>query len=105
MQELVGVMRKAIKIIAQIIPTFNHYICTYFGISNQKYGRELDQLVGNSQGNIFTGVACRDQSCREFKEIENEKLGAIFIAPHTKKERRPHSLTATTPIRQPNSPR
>ena len=40
----------------------------------------------NGQGNIFAGVVCYNQSYREFKEIENEKLGVIFIALYTRKE-------------------
>ena len=41
-QESVGVTRKAIKTIVQIILTLNHYICTYFGVRNKKYSRESD---------------------------------------------------------------
>ena len=60
MQELVGVNRKVIKAISNIIAKFNHFICTYFGIYKEKYEGDNDQLAGNRQRNIFAGVSYRD---------------------------------------------
>ena len=59
-QESVRVNRKAIKVILNIIPRFKHFIYTHFRIYKEKYGGDNEQLVGNSQGNIFIGVSCRD---------------------------------------------
>ena len=67
MQELVGVNRKAIKVISNKIPRFIYFIRTHFGIYKEKYRGDNEQLAGNGQGNIFVGVSCRDQSCMKFK--------------------------------------
>ena len=32
-------------------------------------------LGGTGQGNVFSGVACRDASCLIFKQLEKKKLG------------------------------
>ena len=38
--------RKAILLFTKIMPIFNHYVCTGYGISKQYYREENDLLVG-----------------------------------------------------------
>jgi len=45
-EESVGRDRAAIKLITKVIPNWRHYIRTGFGISNEYYGGEYDQLAG-----------------------------------------------------------
>ena len=40
-----------------------------------KYGGEKVTLGGPGQGNLFSGVTCRDVSCLIFKQLEKKKLG------------------------------
>ena len=40
-----------------------------------KYGGEKETLGETGQGNVFSGVACRDFSCLMFKQLEKKKLG------------------------------
>ena len=37
-EESIGRNRKAIMLFTKIMPIFNHYICTGFGISKESYG-------------------------------------------------------------------
>ena len=41
-----------------------------FGISENYYWGESNQLAGKGQGNRFSGDVCRDTSCIIIKEIE-----------------------------------
>ena len=45
-EESVERNRKAIMLFTKIIPVFNHYICTGFGISEESYGGIEQKLAG-----------------------------------------------------------
>ena len=75
-----------IKIISSIIPTFKDYIYTYFGLYKQDYRGEIEELTGNGQGNVFASILYRDQSYREFQQLNEERLEAIFKSPHSQIE-------------------
>jgi len=77
-QEAVGVDRKCIKMIMRVITKFRHHICTNHRISETYYGDDEEELAGNGQGNLFTGAAYQDQSCRGFKNLEQKDLGVKF---------------------------
>ena len=74
-QESVGTDRREIKLIIKTIRNFRHYLCTNFGISQNYYGGELDNLAGTGQGNTISGNHCRDVSCIIIREIEKQNLG------------------------------
>ena len=59
-QESVGVNKKCIKVITQVITKFRYHICTNHEISIDFYGDREEELVGNRQGNLFIGAAYRD---------------------------------------------
>jgi len=77
-EESVGRNRAAMKLYTKIMPKFKRYISTGYGISEQYYGGEEDQLAGTGQGNKFSGDMCRDISCIIIKVIENKRLGVVF---------------------------
>ena len=57
-EELVGRDRRAIKLITKVIPNWEHYLSTAFGISKKYYGGEERNLAGTGQGNRFSGDIC-----------------------------------------------
>ena len=62
LEESVGRDRKALKLIAKVIPNQNHYISTLFRISDTYYGGEDNHLAGTGKGNRFLGNVCQDTS-------------------------------------------
>jgi len=80
-EEAAGRNRKAMYLFTKIMPNFEHYINTGYGISTISYGGEECQLAGTGQGNKFSGDMCRDISSLIIKQIENENLGIIFQSP------------------------
>ena len=46
---------------------FEHHVGTVNGFSKEKHGGVKELLGGTGQGNIFSGVACRDELCAMFK--------------------------------------
>ena len=55
---------------SKVLPRLEHYIGTVNDVSKDKYGGEKDMLGGTGQGNVFSGVACRDVSCLIFKQLK-----------------------------------
>ena len=82
-QESTGMDRKAATLISRTIPSFNHYLCTNYGISDKSYGGIHDQLAGTGQGNSISGNHCRDVSCIIVRSIENKNLGMKIKDPYT----------------------
>jgi len=80
LEESVGRDRDALKLISKVIPNWNHYVSTAYGISEKCYRGEDNQLAGTGQGNKFSGDVCRDTSCLIMKSIENEQLGMEFVS-------------------------
>ena len=62
-EESVGRNRSAIKFFTRLMPRFYHYVSTGYGVSNEYYGGEAEELAGTGQGNKFSGHICRDVSC------------------------------------------
>ena len=62
-----------------------HYLSTAFGISENYYGGESNQLAGTEQGNRFSKDVRRDTLCLIIKEIEWKKLGMKIHSKLTKK--------------------
>ena len=60
MQKSIGVNCSVVKVISNIIPRFRHFVCTYYGIAKTNYKCKNEELTNDGQGNIFTGVFCRD---------------------------------------------
>ena len=85
-EESAGRNREAMILFTKIMPIFNHYMCTGFGISNAPYGGRQEQLAGTGQGNKFSVDMCRDVSCLIIKEIENGNLGIKFKVPIIEEE-------------------
>ena len=81
MEEAAGRSRKAMCLFTKIMPEFEHYINTGYGISHISYGGKENQLAGTGQGNKFSGDMCRDISCLIIKQIENQGLGIKFNSP------------------------
>ena len=77
-EESIRIDRLGIKLIAKILPRFEHHICTSFGISEQCYGRKIKRLGGIGQGNQFSGNYSRDSLYLIIRSIEQEKLGAMI---------------------------
>ena len=67
------------KLYTKLMPRFERYISTGYGISDDYYGGEYQQLAGTGQGNKFSGDMYRDVSCIIIKVIENKRLGVFFI--------------------------
>ena len=77
---------KIAKFIVKVIPIFKYHVCTGYGISKLTYGNKKNHHSRMGQGNLFLGESYKDKLNRNIKEIEDEKLGAITIAPITEKE-------------------
>ena len=65
-----------------MLPRLEHHVGTINGVSKEKHGGEKDMLGGTGQGNVFSGVACRDVSCLMFKQLEKKKLGTKIESKH-----------------------
>ena len=64
----------------KIIPVFNYYINTGFGLLSEYYRGRDNLLASTEQGNKFSGNMHRDVSYLIIKQLEKEKLGIIFKA-------------------------
>ena len=73
-----GRNRSDMKLYTKIIPNFEHYISTGYGVSNTFY-RGSKELAGTGQGNKFSGNICRDISCLIIRQLEIKNLGIYFI--------------------------
>ena len=51
-----GINRLGVKLIAKILPQFEHYICIGFGILPKLYKSEKDHMGGTWQGNRFLAI-------------------------------------------------
>ena len=80
-EELVGVDRKYIKLIAKVLPIRNHYIYTSYGISKQSYGGKEEEIARTGQGNIKSGNVCHDKLCFIIKEVSKLNCRALIQAP------------------------
>ena len=80
-EEAVGVERKPAVIFSEVVPRFNHQLCTSYGVSNIIYGGDKDILGGSGQGNVGSGNICRDQSCIIFRKLEKENIGVLIKSP------------------------
>lgn len=80
-EESVGIDRNMIKLIMKVILIIEHYVCTGYRMSKEKYGGIDDPIIGIGQGNITSGNTCRDKSCYIIKYIEKKKIGAIITVP------------------------
>ena len=80
MEEVVGIDRKVIKLITKVLPRIEYFVCTKFGISEQRYGLENDQYMGTGQGNVTLVNICRDKSYFIIKKVEKDGNRAIIVA-------------------------
>ena len=62
-KESIGKNRKAEIFLTKVLPRFEHHLGTVNGVNIENYGGENGLLGGMEQGNIFSGVECRDESC------------------------------------------
>ena len=85
-EESAGRSRKVIQLITKVIPNWQHFISTNFGISSEYYGGQNNKLAGTGQGNRFSGDVCRDTSCLIMKVIEQEKVGMRLESVITKRD-------------------
>ena len=74
-EESLGANRKVVKLVAKVLPSFEHHVGTVNSVSKDIHGGQKDMLGGIGQGDVFSGVACRDVSCLIFKQLEKKKLG------------------------------
>ena len=84
--EIVGVNQQVIILLAKVLPYFQYYICTSFGISQNTYGSEEDEHRGIEHGNIFSEEACKVKSYLIFGDIEEKELGIIIKTPVSNKD-------------------
>jgi len=77
-EESMGRNRDIIKILTNLIPRWQHYVSTAYGISEKCYGGSGTELAGTGQGNKFSGDLCRDTSSMIIKVLENKKLGVEY---------------------------
>ena len=78
-EESVGHNRNAMILYTKIMPHFQRYISTGYGISQEPYGGDVE-LAGTGQGNKFSGDMCRDISCLIIKQLEIQNLGILFLS-------------------------
>ena len=57
-EESVGRNRAAIKLYTKLMPRFKRYVSTGYGVSDNYYGGECQQLARTGQGNKFSGDMC-----------------------------------------------
>ena len=74
-----------VKLIAKILPSFEYYMCTGFGISSNYYRGKKNYYRGIGQGNLFSGKACKDKSCKIIRDITTKELGVMIIVPISKR--------------------
>ena len=73
------------QLLTKIIPYFEHYICTSYGISASYYGGVTELLAEIGQWNVLSGNMCYDTSCLVIKIPENKELSIIIVTPLTEK--------------------
>ena len=83
-EESIGRDRHAMQLTQKITPRWKHYVSTAFGVSEECYGGEENELAGTGQGNKFSGEVCRDTSCLIIKVLEKRGLGMKFGSKLTK---------------------
>ena len=66
------------KIFTNIKPRFRHYISIGYGLSQQYYREENDELDSIGQGNKFFEDFCRNVSCIINHQIQKKLLGIFF---------------------------
>jgi hypothetical protein len=66
------------NLFTKIMPVFQHYVCTGFGMSERAYGEEKQQMAGTGEGNKFLGDICRDISYLIIRELKKRMLGVKF---------------------------
>ena len=71
-------------LISRILPIFQRYICTSYGISKTYYGRTEETQGGTGQGYILLANISRDGSCIVIKEVQNNNEDATITLPITK---------------------
>ena len=62
-EESIGSNQNVVKLLTKMLPRFKHHAGTVNGFVSEKYGGANESLGKIGQGNIFSGVACRDASC------------------------------------------
>ena len=70
--------RKEMLLYTKIMPRFEHYISTRYGLSKRYYGG-ANPLAGTSQGNKFSEDIFRDVSCLIIRQLE-QKIGIVFLS-------------------------
>ena len=58
------------KLITKVIPNWQHYVSTAFGISEKYYSGENNNLAGTGQENRFSGDVRHDTSYLIMKQIK-----------------------------------
>ena len=74
-EESLGANRKVVTLVSKVLTRLEHHVGTVNGVSKDKHGGEKDVLGRIGQGNVFSGVACRDVSYLIFKQLKKRKLG------------------------------
>ena len=80
-EESVGIERKLIKLIANLLLVMKYHVCTVYSVSESYYSREQDQTAGTGQGNIISSSICCDSLCFLIKDIKEKELGIIIKDP------------------------
>ena len=83
--KLVGVDKNMSVLIAKVLPIFQHYIYTGFGISKGSYGSEKEYLGGIGQGNLASGKSCKIKLYRIIRKIEKKEIEIKIYQPFTMK--------------------
>jgi len=68
-------------LISRILPIFQRYICTSYGISKTYYGGIEEKQGDTGQGHILSANISRDGSCIVIKEVQNNNEGATITSP------------------------
>ena len=66
-----------IKLLAEVMPSFEHHTGIAHGISEESYGGDHALLGETRQGSVFSRSARRDVSCVIFKELERKRVGIV----------------------------
>ena len=70
-EELIGIERKPIQLIAKVLPIIENYICMNFGASSEFYRGINSKQARIGQDHVTSVNICRDISCLVMKSIED----------------------------------
>ena len=77
-EESIESNRKVIHLLTKLLPRLEHHVGAFNGISADEHGSKNNLLGGIGQGDIFSGVVCRDVSCIIFRKLDRKKIGIII---------------------------